>query len=70
MDVGPPAASKPPGDCSPGRHLDYNLMKDTKSEPHSFNCFWVPDPQNLQENECLLFKLLSFEVISYAAIDN
>ena len=70
MDVGPPATSKSSGDCRPGQHLDYNLMEDTGSEPHSFNCFLILGPQKLQEDECLLFKLLSFEVISYAAIDN
>lgn len=43
---------------------------NTLGQNHSFNCFSILGPQKLQEDECLLFKLLSFEVISYAAIDN
>lgn len=42
-------------DCrSPSLHLDYNLTRDPESEPHSFSCFWILDPQKLQVGEEIL----------------
>lgn len=42
-------------DCrGPSQHLDYNLTRDSESEPRSFSCFWILDPQKLQVGEGII----------------
>lgn len=56
---------EPSGGCSPGWHLDHNLLRDPALEPCSKA---TPDPQKLSRiiNVYCYFKPLHFRVICYS----
>lgn len=54
-------------DPRPGLHLNCNFMKNLESEAHESHT-WIPDSQNLWNNNCLLFQDL-FGGISNTTID-